>query len=633
MSRRPSNAPMKSGNGEESKRTPQFNRPLPSRVPFQSGAFKKIHSADLPIISLQSGPNIIEIRNSLINYCLTRDMARISKIFTTGKYDTPAVIIPDDLRLGTDAAGVNLDPHGLYLDSIKASIKHAANEEKEYTKEKERLLGVLLSTTTKELEDKLKTLFATLSADQLDKINTIRGSTTLSPAEIATAIGVLVPTNPADPLQTWVNITYLVTTKASGNKRIDQDATTVSFANLRQRPSESIFDYSARAENVLQAYKLLELVPPSPSTVAMRFTQGLDPTKYGSMQTLFANELHFGRDLYPMDLPSAIANATKYRTNTSRSSDPVYPHAIFGAVKLNPSPKNIRKDQEKNKTRANEKNRPISTLSSNERPKCLYCGRTGHNIIDCFKLLAAQAAAKSDGTPDKKKATLAFKASTLDYYDNEDSSHFSSHVVRIRSTPKTTTQQDTILPTLCATSPLDNSLTLLAKGPTGLLTTDVILDSGANFSIMANPELLLDIRPCQPVTFDGLNGTLSINKKGSLYDICTAYLHTDALANILSFSQVRTLGHTISYDATQDSFTLYPISHPRTYVFQRCPNGLYVANMDSTDQRTVLVTTVKDNEALYPKRDVIKAKAARQLQQRLANPPEACPITRPDHSH
>ena len=45
--------------------------------------------------------------------------------------------------------------------------------------------------------------------------------------------------------------------------------------------------------------------------------------------------------------------------------------------------------------------------------------------------------------------------------------------------------------------------------------------------------------------------------------------------------------------------------------------------MDPTDQRTGLVTTVKDNEALYPKRDVIKAKAARQLQQRLANPPDA----------
>ena len=60
--------------------------------------------------------------------------------------------------------------------------------------------------------------------------------------------------------------------------------------------------------------------------------------------------------------------------------------------------------------------------------------------------------------------------------------------------------------------------------------------------------------------------------------------------------------------------------------------------MDPTDQRTGLVTTVKDNEALYPKRDVIKAKAARQLQQHLANPPDAklkralsqCQITHTD---
>ena len=50
--------------------------------------------------------------------------------------------------LGFDAAGADLDPHGLYLDSIKASIKHTANQGKEDVKEKERLLGVLPSTTT-----------------------------------------------------------------------------------------------------------------------------------------------------------------------------------------------------------------------------------------------------------------------------------------------------------------------------------------------------------------------------------------------------------------------------------------------------------------------------------------------------
>ena len=134
---------------------------------------------------------------------------------------------------------------------------------------------------------------------------------------------------------------------------------------------------------------------------------------------------------------------------------------------------------------------------------------------------------------------------------------------------------------------------------------------------------MLDMRSRPTVTFDGLNRTLSIHKKGSLQDISTAYFHKAALANILSFSQVRTHGHRISYDATEDSFTLHPISQSRTYVFQRHSNGLYVADMDQTSPLTGLVTTVKDNEALYPQRDVIKAKAVRQLQRRLANSPDA----------
>ena len=81
--------------------------------------------------------------------CLTRDMARINKIFTTGKYNTPDNIIPDPLHLGIDAAGAYLDPHELYLNSIKASIRHSAKEEIEFAKGKERLLGVLVSKQRK----------------------------------------------------------------------------------------------------------------------------------------------------------------------------------------------------------------------------------------------------------------------------------------------------------------------------------------------------------------------------------------------------------------------------------------------------------------------------------------------------
>ena len=231
--------------------------------------------------------------------------------------------------------------------------KHHASEEISHNKSKEKLLDLLLSCTSKELEDKIKTLFANQVSDPAEKVIRINlaGGT---PEEIEAATNVLPTIDPADPLQTWANITYLVTTAnlvtTSGNRRIDQDTATVSFANLRQRHGESLFDYASRAENVLLSFRLLELVPPTPAIIAMRVTQGLDPSRYGIMQTTFANELHFGRDLYPTDLPTAISNASKYQTSPARNQDHASPQNIFAAIKTKPPPKGLRKDQDgKNK--------------------------------------------------------------------------------------------------------------------------------------------------------------------------------------------------------------------------------------------------------------------------------------------
>ena len=80
------------------------------------------------------------------------------------------------------------------------------------------------------------------------------------------------------------------------------------------------------------------------------------------------------------------------------------------------------------------------------------------------------------------------------------------------------------------------------------------------------------------MTFDGLNGTLSIDQKGSLQGLCDAYFHEAALANILSFSQIRSLGHHILYDAHKDRFTLHSTNFSGTHAFERHPNGLYVSN-------------------------------------------------------
>ena len=113
-------------------------------------------------------------------------------------------------------------------------------------------------------------------------------------------------------------------------------------------------------------------------------------------------------------------------------------------MKTQPSSMKMGKDQDKDKAKATGRNRHSNSQSTIERPKCLFCGRTGHNIIDCLKLLAAQAAAKADSVLDKKKAIVEFNTSTLDYYDDEDSTYLSSHVAHIR--PSAATTQSTIVP-------------------------------------------------------------------------------------------------------------------------------------------------------------------------------------------
>ena len=328
--------------------------PTSSRPSTANGPFKKIHQADLPVITTGSGHNIIDIKNSLINYCLFHDMSRISKIFTDGRYlNIPAPTLDPD-RVGLAPTRELRDPHNLYIETFKENLKHHASEEISHNKSEEKLLGLLLSCTSKELEDKIKILFATQVSDRAEKVTRINlaGGT---PEEIGAATNVLPTIDPADPLQTWANITYLVTIRASGNRAIDQDTATVSFANLRQRHRESLFDYASRAENVLLSFRLLELVPPTPATIAMRFIQGLDPSRYGIMQTTLANELHFGRDLYPTDLPTAISNASEYQTSPARNQDHASPHNIFAAIKTMPPPKGLRKDQDKGRSKATER--------------------------------------------------------------------------------------------------------------------------------------------------------------------------------------------------------------------------------------------------------------------------------------
>jgi hypothetical protein len=89
------------------------------------------------------------------------------------------------------------------------------------------------------------------------------------------------------------------------------------------------------------------------------------------------------------------------------------------------------------------------------------------------------------------------------------------------------------------------------------------------------------------------------------------HIHKDAIANTLSFSQLRQMGHSITYDEGErpddDSFTITYLRGELRFVHRT--DGLFVH--DTRKDRTCLTTTVAENEARYTKREVNQARDAR----------------------
>ena len=75
------------------------------------------------------------------------------------------------------------------------------------------------------------------------------------------------------PLQLWRTIVFLITTKTTGSKRLDQDNAIRTFATLRQKTNESISDYAQRLIAAVDTYTLLKLTTPTDENQAMRFVK------------------------------------------------------------------------------------------------------------------------------------------------------------------------------------------------------------------------------------------------------------------------------------------------------------------------------------------------------------------------
>ena len=112
--------------------------------------------------------------------------------------------------------------------------------------------------TSKKLDKKLEQLF-TLQLATRDAAFALHPS----PPSVAAFDLANPKVDTSCPLQLWRKIVFLITTKTTGSKRLDQDNAIQTFATLRQRTNESISDFAQRLKAAVDTYTLLKFAAPT----------------------------------------------------------------------------------------------------------------------------------------------------------------------------------------------------------------------------------------------------------------------------------------------------------------------------------------------------------------------------------
>jgi hypothetical protein len=154
--------------------------------------------------------------------------------------------------------------------------------------------------------------------------------------------------------------------------------------------------------------------------------------------------------------------------------------------------------------------------------------------------------------------------------------------------------------------------------------SEVLLDNQSSINLFGNAGLLTQIQACERTSTTGVGGSvIDAHAKGLFYGM--EVFHSPAcIANILSFAAAKDQGLRVVFDEEKDRFAIYLPSRDMTlffvrrdeqrhYVHDTCNPREMAAGMQLHTTNLLLVTTVKDRELLYSKREIRDMKKAMEL--------------------
>lgn len=435
------------------------------------------------------------------------------------------------------------------------------------------------------LKDEAPKLFATLWATlSLESIEEIRQHEDYLQADLE-----------QNPNSLWAIIveTHVTAIHGAGPEMRELEIVTLKakLNTIRQRPNMTIGEFKKEFDDQIEIISGAGVEPPPQPELAILFLTKLDPSRYAPMMAQLTNDATLGRP-FPQTLHAAwtIASGWKGATYKGQHSGGEM-HSVFTLADDDMRDTRGRgrgrgrqgnKQPGKGPAQADQKTTPPA-----ETRTCRGCLTKGHLWANC---------------PDNQAGVQT----ALVTLDDSDTADFN-------------TAYDAAF--IC-TNGREESIVLFTN-------TDVLIDNQASRSIFCNEDLLTSITDAKPFYIGGIDGTqkgMLVKKQGCFDSYGHVALQPNASANVISVAEALNRGFSIVYSSPDDVYKLGV--GDSEYVFTRKTvsgkkSSHYTCSMSA---HSALITSVADNMQNYTKREVLQAKAARQLMLSLAHTSSAAMI-------
>lgn len=417
-----------------------------------------------------------------------------------------------------------------------------------------------------------------------------------------------------DPLELWKMMNLALVTTTRGDDEATQVACSVAYGTIRQDTKASLEDYLRLFKNRASRHELCGLAAPSEGQMAVHFINCLDTARFSGYQFYVRN----GMLKKPPTLQEAYDSASDFfltRTrrggrNAEKGGNDQFAYGAEDQVRgegkhgsKDTRKKNAASERERkparsgadvkgrsNPGRGNPRDRDMSKIL------CYSCDQMGHLARNCPNTKSETAAAAVEEGDDSGEDESSFMCTGMELAMTANDKH-----------------------------------RLVSMGP-----SEVGVDSMCTASIFGNSDLLTDVHEVEAITFRGVGGLIEVHQRGTHPHFGDVYVRT-GLPNLLSLGglarrpdvHIEFMQHQGSFNISFGEF-MYCFSMRRGRTIFTCDIDqdmtMTAAGAQEITESGELamglsgVETVEENERLYSKAQVDRAKRVKRFSAAMGFP-------------